>query len=547
MKKAESVPCCGRSIRLSSEREWDAKIEASRARIQDPQISAIRENLADYRPSRWVALAAVFLLGFALRIAYINQESVGQDESFSMRVSAWPPREIVRALVADFVHPPLHYFLLHGWFKLFGFGIIQARVLSVLFGALSVVLLYIFAEYLFDLRTALYASLLMAVSQLGIRLGQEPRPYAQLHFLGVASCYLFMRALRERRALYWWGFVASSILMLYTHYYGVFVIASLAIFATIRRRRYELRRAWILGGVGLAVAAYVPWLASGVLRAAANAPKTFSGTAASWHAVHWFTVLAAVNSFNNGKPLGLLASSPWWTYVIGSLLFGVPALLAIKNALFANPRSDASVAIAKSTQVELERQGVEIATILWLFPLCVIIGLGFGLHVQYDVKYVSFCLAPYYLLVARGIAGLPSNALRWCLLALIMVYSGNSLRANYFMQSNADWRDAFVYVEGHRREGDCGVFLPRFFDSPPQWTITQGNRPSPFRVIPVEGLAAGLAGCDRVWAVSWSVADAAWWWQQAEIDGRPLEVMDVKIDEQRYLGVHVSLYSRRNR
>jgi 4-amino-4-deoxy-L-arabinose transferase-like glycosyltransferase len=487
---------------------------------------------------RWAAPAAVFLLGFAARIAYINHESVGHDESFSMTVSLRPLGEMIRALVWDFVHPPLHYFLLHCWFKLFGFGVLQARLLSAAFGTLAVVLLYFFAEYLFDRSTALVSSLLMAVSQLAIWLAQESRPYAQLHFLALLSSYLFVRALREGRALYWWGFVGSSIVMLYTHYYGVFVIAALAVYAVVYRKRYRLRHSWVIAGAAIALAAYLPWLASGVVSAAANSPKTFSG-AASWHAAHWLTILVAVNSFNNGKTAGFLASSPRWTFIIGGLLFSVPMALAVKKQVLRKERAE-----------PLYREGVAIAAMLWLLPLCVIIGLGFALHAQYDLKYVSFCAAPYYLLVGRGISELPSKTLRWGLLAIILAYSANSLRANYFMRWKEDWRDAFAYVESNRQEGDCGTFLPflSFVPGiPPQWTITRGDRPSPFRVIPKEGLPAGLSQCGRIWTVSWAIAEGPELWEQAKLESRPLEITHAKIDEKRYFGVRVSLYSRKER
>jgi len=36
-------------------------------------------------------------------------------------------------IVYDFVHPPLHYYLLHYWMKLFGYGQLSSRVLSLVF------------------------------------------------------------------------------------------------------------------------------------------------------------------------------------------------------------------------------------------------------------------------------------------------------------------------------------------------------------------------------------------------------------------------------
>src|ERR1700693_4704027 len=48
----------------------------------------------------------IFLIGFGLRVFYINHESLDGDEAFSMTVSQLPLREMMRQLVEDFVHPP---------------------------------------------------------------------------------------------------------------------------------------------------------------------------------------------------------------------------------------------------------------------------------------------------------------------------------------------------------------------------------------------------------------------------------------------------------
>jgi len=273
---------------------------------------------------------------------------------------------------------------------------------------------------------------------------------------------------------------------------------------------------------------YLPWMASGVIPRVLHARKTFSGVAPGW-AVHWSTLFTAVNSFNNGKPNGLLDSSPWWTFATGGALFCVPALLTVWKVV--------------ATRDEREREGVALAGILWVLPIVLAMGLG-ALHLQYNVRYVAFCAAPYYILVARGISELRVNAVRWGLGALILAYSANALRANYFLQWKENFRDAFAYVESSRQEGDCGIFLPGL-DVPAQWTITQGDRPFPFRVIPKDGLAAGASACPRIWAVSWALAGNPSQQAQTEIERRPLELTHVKIADRRYFGVRVDLYSRR--
>jgi mannosyltransferase len=469
-------------------------------------------------------------LAFALRLAYINHESVSGDEAFSMVVSRMPWHEVLPTLIHDYVHPPLHYFVLRGWFALFGFGLFQARLLSAIFGALAVLFLYLLAEYLFDRRTALVASLLLAFSQLGIMFGQEVRPYAQFHFLALLAAYLFLRAFNEDRAAFWWSFVGVSVLLLYTDYFSLYLIVALLALPLIFRRTTRLRLSWILAGIPLVAAGYVPWIASGILSAAAHAGKTFMGKE-PYAAVHWYTLLSIVNSFNNGKPAGLRADSPPWTYIVGGLLFCVPLglllwKLALREGLSALPNRKNIVAVG----------------ILCLLPVLLTLLAGAILHIPYNVRYVTFCAGFYYLLVACGISALPSTTLRWGVVALILIYSANALRANYFMRWKEYWTEAFAYVQENRQSADCGFFPPDLA-IPPQWPVTQAGRSS-FRVITPEQFPPATAECPRVWEVSWAPRDDFRWLIEHQAKYEAALAMNYnRTVEKRFFGVRLTLYS----
>jgi hypothetical protein len=131
------------------------------------------------------------------------------------------------------------------------------------------------------------------------------------------------------------------------------------------------------------------------------------------------------------------------------------------------------------------------------------------------------------------------------LVIVILAYSANSLRTVYLKQWKENFRDAFAYVQSNLKDGDCGVFLPGL-DVPYQWTITQADRPS-FRVIPRGSLSAGLTECSRIWAIAGANSENELSWAQAAVDGQPLEIADSMIEQKRYFGVRVSLYSRKDK
>jgi mannosyltransferase len=477
------------------------------------------------RSSRFgLIFAVILLLGLGLRLFSLNGESVSYDESFSMAACRMPTGDMLRLLVADFVHPPLHYGVLCGWLDVAGFGVLQARLLSVIFGTLSIVVLYLLADYLFDRRTALISSLLLAVSQLEIMFSQDARMYSQFLFLFLCCCYVFIRAQHERSFRLWCGFIVLSALLIYTHYYGMLVLGALVVFAFLYRRQLSVPLSWWAGGAAAVTLAYLPWLTSGVVQTATHSGKTFSG-AHSWWSVHWYTFVTAVNFFNNGKPAGLLRSAPLWTYPIGAALFSIPAVLAF---FFSPERRD--------------RQHFWLAAMLWILPILGALAGGL-MNLQYDVRYVAFCAAPYYILVGRGIAAIPRPFLRACLIVLLLGYTANSLRANYFIPRREDFRGAATYVQQHRRPGDCAVFLPKF-RAPLQWNIEHPDGDS-LRTLDASDYAERASSCDRIWTISGYSGGNPLHVTQAKAEQARLEASHTRIDQQHYTWVDVALFSRK--
>ena len=80
-----------------------------------------------------VVIAAVLLVGFALRAYAISAQALRGDEGFSVQFSALPLREMLRVL-KNFDHPPLFYFFLKGWMALAGNSELAVRWPAVLGG-----------------------------------------------------------------------------------------------------------------------------------------------------------------------------------------------------------------------------------------------------------------------------------------------------------------------------------------------------------------------------------------------------------------------------
>jgi uncharacterized membrane protein len=491
--------------------------------------------------SEQFVVAGILLVAIALNLYHLNGQSLARDEVLQTDIGRSTFTEMNLRLAQDFVHPPLSFYFWHIWFQLVGVGALQTRLLSALFGAGSVVVMYFLARYLFGRPTASPAALILAVSQLSIRYAQHARMYTQLRFFVLCAVFFFFVALREKRAWAWWSCVGCVTLMIYTHYYGMLAAGILFAYALWRRKRDHIPTSWLIGGALVPLVSFTPWLLSGVVQQALQSPFVRPTSQASWYQTHWFTFFSTINLFNSGKFFGISGPSPWWIYLAGFVLFTVPALLALKpllqgSALRASDHSDQGPLV--------------FLAMLWLLPLTVIVSLGAAFATQYDVRYIFFCTMPYYLLVARGLAEVKSTYLRRAFLILVLAYSVVSLRSVYSIPYKENSRDALAYLAREYRPGDCSIVLP---DRPsddlwttylkPEWSIYQGDRALP-TISNADAVASNPASCQGVWVISFhQVDDDA---QEVAEGEQLLEKTLDKVREVSFFGVNLDLYAPRN-
>jgi uncharacterized membrane protein len=154
------------------------------------------------------------------------------DEGISIKIAKLPVLSLLKFLYSD-VHPPLYFYLLHYWIKLFGSSEAAVRFLSLFFGELLILYIYLFCRKFLSLRTAVIASVLISISAFLIRYSQETRSYSLLAFLTAASMYYFLSTLTDYKKQYSILHIITSTLLIYTHVYGFFIITAQIVFLLI--------------------------------------------------------------------------------------------------------------------------------------------------------------------------------------------------------------------------------------------------------------------------------------------------------------------------
>jgi hypothetical protein len=101
-------------------------------------------DLAGRKHVLQVTILLSVLLGVAAIIRYhrLSLGVLSHDEAFSWRLSRYPVPELMRRTVQD-AHPPLYYLALKAWTVVWGTSPVALRSLSVVFGAMSVGLMFL--------------------------------------------------------------------------------------------------------------------------------------------------------------------------------------------------------------------------------------------------------------------------------------------------------------------------------------------------------------------------------------------------------------------
>lgn len=186
------------------------------------------------------------------------------DEAWTAGISRLPISEIITITSQDF-HPPFYYFLVHIFGGPFNFAEVPVRLISTFFFLLVPLVTYFLTQKFwrsakFPSRlSSLLTSLLVLTAPILLTYAFEARSYGLLAFESVLSAYIFWQAKDEKNGNYKWRisyFILGSI-MVYTHYYAWFILASHAVYLLLTERRRILPM--LVPALGV-LAAQAPWL-----------------------------------------------------------------------------------------------------------------------------------------------------------------------------------------------------------------------------------------------------------------------------------------------
>lgn len=159
-----------------------------------------------------------------LKYSNLASQSIAIDEPWSIYYSQFDVSVIIERLSRD-NNPPLFEIILHYWIKLFGIEASAIRALPATFSIITSYWIYIFGKRFFSFKTGVIAAILFTLSNFNNFYAHDTRVYTLLNLLAVVNMYYFVSLLKSPKNLkYIILFFLSQVLIMYAHFYGLFLI-----------------------------------------------------------------------------------------------------------------------------------------------------------------------------------------------------------------------------------------------------------------------------------------------------------------------------------
>jgi mannosyltransferase len=392
-------------------------------------------------------LLGIVLFGLALRVHDLEKESLWRDEVYSVNMALEKFSEIIKTKDTN---PPLYYLVLTRWMKVFGHSEGAVRFPSVIFGVVSIVLIYRHGKELFSESAGIVSAAILSVSTFHIYYSQEARAYSLMVCLALLSNLFYWRFGTRKKAAGVAGYIICSVLLIYTHVYGLFVILSqnahFAVFRWRKSNKEEVQgKEWLLIQ-GIIWLCFLPWVGILISQSIGVAKTDFWIQEPQIRDLYK-TIVAFIG---HDKLVWLYLLLLFFTFVMAS---------------FQRKREKGGVEESRSVAGDHEiAKGLETSKLMFLLMLffCSVVLPFFiskTLAPIFVARYTIVGAVALYLGIGFTIAKVPWRLLRHGLLFVIILLSVMNTWQRYYKPiTREQWRDSAAYMDRNSMDGDLILF-----------------------------------------------------------------------------------------
>lgn len=383
----------------------------------------------------------ILILGLSifLRVFLLDFESLWLDEGSSIKFAKSNPIEIIKS--AQDAHPPLYYLILHFWIKILGDSEFSVRFPSVIFGVITIYVVYKFCLEFWNNKVALLSSLITGISTFQVFYSQEARMYSLLCLLSALSFLYFAKILKEQKLEFYVLHLFTNIFLLYTHLYGFFILFAQVIYVLFIERK-KLKEFGV--AISITFLFYIPRLLL-VLKQLGNILISGEFWLPRPNLMDFVKTLAQFAGATYPMPRDDSGAIILKKFVIEYLAPGI--LLSIMLVLF-------SLSIFKFKNFSGERRKIYIMLLIWfLSPILIPYVLSQFVTPFYFARYAIASSIAFYILVSIGFENLEAKFERY-LLNVVILLSIMNLAWYYTKTNKEQWRESVKFIEERANSED---------------------------------------------------------------------------------------------
>jgi hypothetical protein len=395
-----------------------------------------RPELSQHPHRLMIASAIVLAVATGVVLRFWTTSELWLDEALTVNIARLPLGDIPGALRHDGA-PPLYYFLLHVWMRVFGDGDLAVRSLSAVFGVATLPLVWLAARRVADRTVAWTAVVLIATSPFGIRFGSEARMYTMVTFLTLVGYLALVRVLDTPTWPRLSALAAVTGLLLLTHYWAPYLLVATAAVLLLAARRDPRLVAAVrpaLAAMAAGCLLFVPWLPSFVFQ--------LRHTGTPWADPATFKAMVnAVSEFAGG---GTDAGRG-----LAIIIFGLTALAVFGRAI-------------DRRRIELDlrtRPATRGLAAVVAGTLLVAIAAGLATRSAYAARYTAVVFGLFIVLIAMGTTAFADRRIRYAVLVAAIVL-GLVGGAEYATEPRTQAEQAARAVVSEGRPGDVVAYCP---------------------------------------------------------------------------------------
>lgn len=396
-------------------------------------------------------LVVILLVAFLLRIYNLGYESIWMDEAFSVSLAKLDFLGIIKGTAKD-LHPPLYYLILHVWIKLFGVSEFIIRFMSVIFGVFTVFMVYKIGVKIFNKEVGTVSALIIALSIFNIYYSQEARMYSLMAMLTLISLYYFIMLFQKRGAGVSIGYIFSTIFLIYTHVYGLFILIAQNIYVLlllpVLRKQSKLNiKKWAFLQF-LIILLFSPWiyvLINQIIKVESN----------FWIPVPQIKkLIGPFITYSGSIPLFLLFFIMCFISILGNKKIEISN--SIKNFY----------GLIKNRLSHLNSTGTGLIMIWLLTPIILPFIISQISTPIYVTRYTIGASLAFFILVASGITKISNKVVKSSVILLVIILSLFNAEKYYNAVKKIEWRNITSLVDSRAMNGDLILFNSGFIQGP---------------------------------------------------------------------------------